>query len=490
MKTPKPTWSSRALASKPPIIPAWDKIYGDPAEPATSIVFGEKGRAKRPCGLQIVRHLADYNPDHPQRQVLVVAYDDFNPFLDRFRERFSGAGAAWSGPWPSGNCGTTWTPFCRWASRNWSTASWNRNRRGIRPPWRRRCRSESRCSQARDMLLLAACYDQSTAENREQRWRRLRAQTAILHLAFALGLPLGWPLPRPCWACAAISASGHWLRHAWPYAGDRRRLAALGLAVAENLAGDADRRQHPRAQSQRSVLRRILLRCPPSKLPASPCRCTPRTDDRYELLGKLQTVLRTLGLPGIVVLVDRLDEPYLINGSPELMRALLWPMLDNKFLKHPGLGVKLLLAGGVDPFHRSGNPRFLRKGPARQAEPDSLAGLDRQALCDVTDARIKACAAAGGAPSMQKLFDRPSIRGGSRTPLRSACAAATVQVHVPPADRRIAPPIPSRSRSGRSRRRPSSRCWPCIFAIRTPPTGAPGRGDGKGAGLWACNSRG
>ena len=35
--------------------------------------------------------------------------------------------------------------------------------------------------------------------------------------------------------------------------------------------------------------------------------------------------------------------PYLINGAAEQMRALLWPILDNKFLKHPGLGFKLLL---------------------------------------------------------------------------------------------------------------------------------------------------
>ena len=37
--------------------PTWDKIYGDPAEPATSIVFGEKGAGKTAMRLQIVRHL-------------------------------------------------------------------------------------------------------------------------------------------------------------------------------------------------------------------------------------------------------------------------------------------------------------------------------------------------------------------------------------------------------------------------------------------------
>ena len=68
-----------------------------------------------------------------------------------------------------------------------------------------------------------------------------------------------------------------------------------------------------------------------------------RTDDRYELLIKFQGLLKTLGYGGIIVLVDRVDEPHLINGSVEQMRALLWPMLDNKFLKHPGIGLKLLL---------------------------------------------------------------------------------------------------------------------------------------------------
>ena len=47
--------------------PTWDKIYGDPAEPATSIVFGEKGSGKTAMRLQIVRHLSDYNRNASQR---------------------------------------------------------------------------------------------------------------------------------------------------------------------------------------------------------------------------------------------------------------------------------------------------------------------------------------------------------------------------------------------------------------------------------------
>ncbi len=74
--------------------PTWDKIYGDPSEPATAVVFGEKGSGKTAIRLQLARHLTDYNADHPDHQVFVVQYDDFNPFLDRFRDRFSGQAAA------------------------------------------------------------------------------------------------------------------------------------------------------------------------------------------------------------------------------------------------------------------------------------------------------------------------------------------------------------------------------------------------------------
>ena len=70
--------------------PTWDKIYGDPSEPATAVVFGEKGSGKTAIRLQLARHLTDYNAEHPEHQVFVVQYDDFNPFLDRFRDRFSG----------------------------------------------------------------------------------------------------------------------------------------------------------------------------------------------------------------------------------------------------------------------------------------------------------------------------------------------------------------------------------------------------------------
>ena len=108
---------------------------------------------------------------------------------------------------------------------------------------------------------------------------------------------------------------------------------------------------------------------------------------------------------GTLVLVDRLDEPHLINGQPELMRALLWPLLDNKFLKHPGLGIKMMLPielrGFIDREDRDFHQR------ARLDKQNMIPSLQwtGEALYDLVNARIEACAADGQSPTLRVLFD-------------------------------------------------------------------------------------
>ena len=76
-----------------------------------------------------------------------------------------------------------------------------------------------------------------------------------------------------------------------------------------------------------------------------------------------------------MVLVDRVDEPHFVNGSVERMRGLLWPLLDNKFLKHPGLGFKLLLPIELSYFIDREDRDFYQRAPARQAKYDAVAGM-------------------------------------------------------------------------------------------------------------------
>jgi len=67
--------------------------HGLTENPSTAVVFGEKGSGKTAIRLTLAKQIAEHNleqddthPDKPARtgeRVLVVAYDDFNPVLDK-----------------------------------------------------------------------------------------------------------------------------------------------------------------------------------------------------------------------------------------------------------------------------------------------------------------------------------------------------------------------------------------------------------------------
>jgi hypothetical protein len=113
----------------------------------------------------------------------------------------------------------------------------------------------------------------------------------------------------------------------------------------------------------------------------------------------------------VVVLIDRVDEPHLITGSVERMRALIWPMLDNKFLKQPGVGLKLLLPRELaDHLHREDRNFYQR---ARLDKQNMIPSLEwtGEALYDLANARIQSCGrpaepgARGNQPTLRSLLD-------------------------------------------------------------------------------------
>jgi hypothetical protein len=143
-----------------------------------------------------------------------------------------------------------------------------------------------------------------------------------------------------------------------------------------------------------SALRWELLWFKPTELAGQPLPTASRTgaEERYELLRKFQAVLGRLGYHGIVVLIDRVDEPQLIGGDPRLMRALIWPLLDHKFLRHPGLGVKLLLPIELAYYLEKEDKEFYDK-----ARPDKLNMIKPlrwtgPSLYDLASDRLHACA--------------------------------------------------------------------------------------------------
>lgn len=393
--------------------PTWDKVYGDPAEPSTSIVFGEKGSGKTAMRLQIARHLQEYNRSHPAQRTYVIHYDDFNPFLDRFRDRQPGHRKR------ADRVLGQWKLWDHMDSILCLAVTGLVDRiLEVKKPSTSVVAEVAAAEvekldhhQVRDMLLLAACYDQSTAETFKGRWHRLRTKLGFStwQAQWDLGLGAAWSvLAVTITLLVGIYAGWSWVAYLW--------YVFVGLLVAGWLpwlrrffkcfwlARGVLRRMRV-SNHETNPLRQVLMQFRAAELASQPLPNKESTDDRYELLMKLQAILDTLGFSGVVVLVDRLDEPHLINGAAERMQGLLWPMLDNKFLKHPGLGVKIMAPLELTRFIEREERDFYQK--ARLDKQNMIRSFEwtGQALYDVANARIRACSNDGQGPTLRRLLD-------------------------------------------------------------------------------------
>ena len=389
--------------------PAWDKVYGDPADPATSIVFGEKGSGKTAMRMQMAGRMALYNAESKNSRLFVIEYDNFNPFLDHFADRLSARKqrdparvlAEWK-LWDHMDAilslGVTslvdrllGAPHPTGPAANHLDAD--------------RLRDLDR-QQKRDLLLLVACYDNSTGENVVSRWGRLRRRLHFHTWYTWWDRALGLAVTLAVVATIVYWRQWDWLATPWPYlivaAGWVPFLARLvkWYLTARRIARNV-RVLKPHVTS----LRRLLMRFPRRDIENQPLPENQRTDDRYELLAKFQGVLKSLGAGGVVVLVDRVDEPHLITGSIDRMRALVWSMLDNKFLKQPGVGLKMMLPRELaDHLQREDRDFYQR---ARLDKQNMIPSLEwtGEALYDLANARIRSCGSDGKQPTMRSLLD-------------------------------------------------------------------------------------
>lgn len=399
--------------------PAWDKVFGDPREPATSLVFGQKGAGKTAMRLQIARHVAAFNQENPGQRLYLVHYDDFNPFLDRFRERLPKRKrrpdrvlAQWR-LWDHMDSILT-LAVTGLADR---ILAGKPTRQSADAPLDRKAIGQLDRFQCRDLLLLAACYDQATSETFASRWNRLRRKLGFDVWRSSLDF---WGAV--LWTIFAVAVGGYYLTQyrQWGASLYADLFASTAFALllgagwlprfwrwwqAHTLARQVHRHQRVGNRDVQTI-RQILLRFTKAELAGQPLPCKDSTDDRYEMLNKLQRILETLGFAGMLVLVDRIDEPHLINGSAEHMKALIWPMLDNKFLKHPGLGLKLMLPSELVPYiDREENSFYQRSRLDKQNVVHSFEWTG-QALYDVANARITACAENEQHSEFSQLFDQ------------------------------------------------------------------------------------
>ena len=376
--------------------PDFEKVFGDPAQPRPAVVFGEKGSGKTALRLMIERRLQRYNAERSDQLAWVVRYDDLNPFIDELKKRY-----------PRLNVDELLGVFRlndhMDAMLSCATTRLVDNLIGVRSGDLRGkpARAARRMARQRraDLAVLAMLYDQPRSGSFIERFARLRRalRIGIVPWAAALnGLGLGALL------VAAGLGTGLWLTGAE----DLPSLLLVGVLAAAGLvmlAAGAVRqlelwklarrvRREVRvidrpARQMRQALGRLALR----ELNDRPIPLPGDEDSRYQLLGRLLDVLGEFGFASMIVLVDRVDEPILVSGEPERMRALIWPLLNNKFLQQDHVGIKLLLP--IELRHL-----LLREGSAffQQARLDKQQMVDRlewsgTLLYDLCSRRLQAC---------------------------------------------------------------------------------------------------
>jgi hypothetical protein len=109
------------------------------------------------------------------------------------------------------------------------------------------------------------------------------------------------------------------------------------------------------------------------------------------MLDRLRRVLRHFGYAGMVVVIDRVDEPTLISGDPERMRAVIWPLFNNKFLQQEGLGVKMLLPIELRHALFKESSAFFQEARLDKQSLVERLNWTGAMLYDLCDARLKAC---------------------------------------------------------------------------------------------------
>ena len=396
--------------------PDFEKICGRFDHPSSSIVFGERGSGKTAIRLQILRRVEDHNRAHANQRCLPISYDELNPMLDRFSRQVRQTqplevvrqltlvdhiDAILSIAVP------------RLVDQILDESLESEPLIEMKDPLSRVYRHEDQATR-RELMQLQLCYDRpEIADDRTRKLRRaigyrrmnwistwkwgsglLAVATMGVVLTFLISNPAS---SRALWWIAIIGlllmTAGVAARFAWSWIGMDR--------LARDLA------RHLRVLNRSALsFRASLMRVAPQDALTANLPRSMGDDPRYAMLERLRRVLRPLGYRSVLVLVDRVDEPTLINGEPERMQALVWPMFNNKFLQQDGVAIKLLL------------PLELRDRLNREtAEFYRTARLDKQnfierlqwsgaTLYDLCSARLNACRQRDAEPmSLRDLFE-------------------------------------------------------------------------------------
>jgi hypothetical protein len=365
--------------------PAWQRVVGDLAAPASTLVFGEPGSGKTALRLQLARQVARHNRDFPDRRVFLIQNDDPVWFIDCF---FARAGAKRDADL-----------IHRWKLADHLDAILSLGvtrlvnqilvARHISPLDHEPLDIAALSApEVRDLLLLAACYDAPTDEPAPRRWQRLR-KVLRFRGARAIG-PLLLGLAGTVGALAASAPP-------WLY-------GAAAVSWLPWLAGTAHRFRRARSIARNlrvlvrkpGFLRSVLRRFQRQQLSEFTMPESRRDTERLGLLQELQAVLRGLGYKSVLVVADNVETAWPLSGNVERAHAFVSTLLDERLLGLPNLGIKLLL------------PAAMRSHVSEHETPRlPIVSLEWSAanLYDLANARLAACSMGARPTTLCDLFE-------------------------------------------------------------------------------------
>jgi hypothetical protein len=355
--------------------PQWPKFLGDPPGNQTSVVFGFKGSGKTAMRLALDAAIDEFNKQVPDSRVLVVNYDEFNTYLSSWKSHIDRALA--------------------------------RRRRFL------------------DRLLGRPAPTASQA----QHWRLAHHMDAILAeiarrlpeiIAHSPSNPRKWPRQRKNDALllATVYLPGrsnefvHAIRflHRTLFSGPARLSRRLGafLSCLITLGGyTAYRHVHAQDLARKLAYRvQVMERDVPDRrwalrlLPRGYLKNQPLSEDsldptdeasRYEMLKKVVGIARQAGYARIVVVIDKVDEPTMVQGDYERMSDFIKPLWNNKLLQTSGIQFKMLLPAQLYRTIRKADSNLLNTARLDKANMINPLTWSGQQLYEILSERAGVC---------------------------------------------------------------------------------------------------